>query len=452
MRLLAVFNLITFVFLPFSFLISEPALAKNKRIIIDAEIHQYLTELANPILNVAKINLEDVKLHILQDNALNAFVAGGKNIFLHTGLLISTETPQQLRGVLAHEIGHIAGGHLTRMSQAYREASNFASLGSILGLAAAIASGQPQAAPTLVHGAGSIAQKTFLRHTRGQEAAADQAAARYLIAIREGPGGLLDFLRILKEKEAVSSDTIPLYLRTHPLTKDRIKFFEKPTSVPNDIKKRTALGLIERHKKMIAKLFSFLRPPSETFLRYKKSENSYLSKYAFAIAHHKNAESHKSQKLLNELIATTPMDPYLWELKGQIFFEFAKPRKARSAYQKALSINGNIPLIRQQLTRVELAINSPETISSALKNAKIAARALPKSALSWHNLAVAQGRNGNIAMANLSLAELALLQNNMHKATLHANRAKKVLKENTPAYQRSLDIINTSKKTKKNQR
>jgi predicted Zn-dependent protease len=109
-------------------------------------------------------------------------------------------------------------------------------------------------------------------------------------------------------------------------------------------------------------------------------------------------------------------------------------------------------LIRQQLTRVELAINSPETISSALKNAKIAAQALPESALSWHNLAVAQGRNGNIAMANLSLAELALLQNNMHKAALHASRAKKVLKENTPAYQRSIDIINTSKKTKKNQR
>ena len=104
MRLLAVFNLITLVFLPFSFLISEPAFTKNKRIIIDAEIHQYLTELANPILNVAKINLEDVKLHILQDDALNAFVAGGKNIFLHTGLLMSTKNPQQLRGVLAHEI------------------------------------------------------------------------------------------------------------------------------------------------------------------------------------------------------------------------------------------------------------------------------------------------------------------------------------------------------------
>ena len=129
MRLLVVFNLIILVFSLFSFLISEPAFAKNKRIIIDAEIHQYLTKLANPILTVAKINPEDVKLHILRDNALNAFVAGGKNIFLHTGLLISAENPQQLRGVLAHEIGHIAGGHLTRMSQAYRNASNVASLG-----------------------------------------------------------------------------------------------------------------------------------------------------------------------------------------------------------------------------------------------------------------------------------------------------------------------------------
>ena len=143
------------------------------------------------------------------------------------------------------------------------------------------------------------------------------------------------------------------------------------------------------------------------------------------------------------------MDPYLWELKGQVLFESANPRKARSAYQKALSINGDMPLVRQQLTRVELAINSPKAIRSALKNAKITVRALPKSPLSWHNLAIAQGRNGEIAMANLSLAELALLQNKMQKAVLHANRAKKVLKANTAAHQRSLDIIKICKKTGK---
>ena len=449
MRLFQIFTIVIVVLLTSSLLISKSVSAKIKRIIIDAEIHQYLEKLANPILKAAKINADSVKLHIVHDETLNAFVTGGRNIFLHTGLLISTKNPKQLRGVLAHEIGHIAGGHLTRMSQAYRDASNVASFGSILGLAAAIAAGQPQAAATLVHGAGNIAQRAFLGHTRGQEAAADHAAAKYLKTIEEGPSGLLDFLRVLKKKEAVSSPNIPIYLRTHPLTEDRIEFFENQVSIAGDIKKKSDPRIAQQHEKIIAKLVGFLRPPSETFLKYKKWENSSLSKYAFAIAHHKNAESQKARKLLNELIVNTPMDPYLWELKGQVLFESAKPRKARSAYQKALSINADMPLVRQQLTRVELAINSPKTINSALKNAKITVRALPKSPLSWHNLAIAQGRNGEIAMANLSLAELALLQNKMQKAVLHANRAKKVLKENTAAYQRSLDIIKICKKTGK---
>ena len=280
-------------------MISKSVSAKTKRIIIDAEIHQYLAKLANPILKAAKINSDSVRLHIVHNETLNAFVTGGRNIFLHTGLLISTKNPQQLRGVLAHEIGHIAGGHLARMSQAYRDASSFASFGSILGLAAAIAVGQPQAGATLVHGAGNIAQKAFLGHTRGQEAAADHAAAKYLKTIEEGPSGLLNFLRVLKEKEAVSSHNIPIYLRTHPLTEDRIEFFENQISFADDIKKKPNQRITQQHERMIAKLFGFLRPPSETFSKYKKWENSSLSKYAFAIAHHKNAESQEARKLLN---------------------------------------------------------------------------------------------------------------------------------------------------------
>ena len=198
MRLFQIFTIVLVVLLTSSLLMSKSVSAKIKRIIIDAEIHQYLEKLANPILKAAKINSDSVKLHIVHDETLNAFVSGGRNIFLHTGLLISTQNPKQLRGVLAHEIGHIAGGHLTRMSQAYRDASNVASFGSILGLAAAIAAGQPQAAATLVHGAGNIAQKAFLGHTRGQEAAADHAAAKYLKTIEDGPSGLLNFLRVLK--------------------------------------------------------------------------------------------------------------------------------------------------------------------------------------------------------------------------------------------------------------
>ena len=312
MRLFQIFTIVLVVLLTSSLLMSKSVSAKIKRIIIDAEIHQYLEKLANPILKAAKINSDSVKLHIVHDETLNAFVSGGRNIFLHTGLLISTQNPKQLRGVLAHEIGHIAGGHLTRMSQAYRDASNVASFGSILGLAAAIASGQPQAAATLVHGAGNIAQKAFLGHTRGQEAAADHAAAKYLKTIEDGPSGLLNFLRVLKKTEAVSSDNIPIYLRTHPLTEDRIEFFENQISIADDIKKKTDPRIAQQHEKIIAKFFGFLRPPSETFLKYKKWENSSLLKYAFAITHYNNAETLKARTLLNKQNVNTPMYPYLW--------------------------------------------------------------------------------------------------------------------------------------------
>ena len=447
MHLLKIFSIL--ILLPLIFSNVKIASAKQRHIITDAEIQSYLEDLTKPLLKAAGISTSDVKLYILADASLNAFVSGGRKIFLHTGLLMNTVTPGQLRGVLAHEIGHIAGGHLIRTSEVARKASNVAMVSSILSATAIVLTGKGEAATALLGNGQNIARQVFLRHSRAQESAADNAAARYLRLTKQNPKGLLDFLKILKKNEAMSTVVQSPYFRTHPLTKDRIAFFENQIAIhPNNASEYSSI-MANRHKRMIAKLFGFLEPPSKTFKRYQKNMDSIVSKYAYAIAFHKNANTAEALSLLDELLSIGSKDPYFWELKGQVLFESAEPNEARVAYQKALNLGKHIPLIREQLARVELAIGTPNMNLSALKHSQISVQAMPTSTLSWHNLAIAQGRTGDVAMANLSLAEEALLQNRIKMVILYANRAQKLLQSNTPSYQRSKDIIELAQRISK---
>jgi len=446
-HLLKIFSIL--ILLPLIFSNAKIASAKQRHIITDAEIQSYLEDLTKPLLKAAGISTSDVKLHILADASLNAFVSSGRKIFLNTGLLMNTVTPGQLRGVLAHEIGHIAGGHLIRTAEVARKASNVAMVSSILSATAIVLTGKGEAATALLGNGQNIARQVFLRHSRAQESAADNAAARYLRLTKQNPKGLLDFLKILKKNEAMSTVVQSPYFRTHPLTKDRIAFFENQIATrPNNASEYSSI-MADRHKRMIAKLFGFLEPPSKTFKRYQKNMDSIVSKYAYAIAFHKNANTAEALSLLDELLSIGSKDPYFWELKGQVLFESAEPYEARVAYQKALNLGKHIPLIREQLARVELAIGTPNMNLSALKHSQISIQAMPTSTLSWHNLAIAQGRTGDVAMANLSLAEEALLQNRIKMVILYANRAQKLLQSNTPSYQRSKDIIELAQRISK---
>ena len=447
MHLLKIFSILILLLLIFSN--AKLVSAKQRHIITDAEIQSYLEDLTKPLLKAAGLSTGDVKLHIVVDASLNAFVSNGKNIFLHTGLLMNTVTPGQLSGVLAHEIGHIAGGHLTRTSEVVRKASKVAMISSILSATAIVLTGKGEAATALLGNGQNIARQVFLGHSRAQESAADNAAVRYLRLTQQNPKGLLDFLKILKQNETMSTVVQSPYFRTHPLTQDRIAFFENQIAIHPSNANEYSLIMNNRHQRMIAKLFGFLKPPSETFKRYQKNIDNVVSKYAYAIAFHKNANTSEALSILDELLNIRSKDPYFWELKGQILFESAEPNKARLAYQKALNLGEHIPLIREQLARVELAIGTPNMNLSALKHSQISVKTLPMSALSWHNLAIAQGRTGDVAMANLSLAEEALLQNQIKLVILYTNRAQKLLNSNTPSYQRSKDIFELAKRISK---
>jgi predicted Zn-dependent protease len=296
-----------------------------------------------------------------------------------------------------------------------------------------------------------MANNAFLTHSRSQESAADHAALRYLKITEQTAKGLLEFLMTLKKKETLSTTKRTPYFQTHPLTDDRIEFVHEHIKRSIDISHKESSINIARHDRMVGKLIGFLYHPSKTFAHYPNPDASIAAKYARIIGLHQNAETKKALILLNELIENSPQDPYFWELKGQLLFEAGQPTKARVAYEKALFIEKYSPLIRHQLAKVELAIGTTAANLSALKHLKKTIRSLPNSQLTWHNLAIAQGRTGNRAMANLSLAEAALLRHIPKLAITHAVRAKRKLKQGSPSYQRAIDIIELSDRLYKNQ-
>ncbi len=426
--------------------VQSPADCKNKRFIIDSEIKSYIRDLTKPILAAAGLHEDAIKTYIIHDDSISAFVTKGGKLFLHTGLLRRTNSPSQLLGVLAHEIGHIAAGHLIHRSRTVQNTSNVAILGMVLGTITAATTGRGDAGNAIIHGTQKAGLASLYRHSRSQEAAADQAALRYLASANISPKGLLEFLQTLEVQELLSLERRSPYVRTHPHTIDRIELVKNQLALSTNVRDTLPRKQRIKHSRMIAKLRGFILAPKETFRLYPTSNKSIAARYARAIGLYKEANIAKSLAVLENLIDEQPRDAYFWELKGQLLLETNQKQKAREAYQAALVFSENDSLIRMQLARTELAINTPEANYSAHQHLKLTVRSMPNSAFSWHQLAIAQGRLGHKALAKLSLAEEALLKNNANLARKNATMAKNNMKKGSSAYQRALDIIHFSKR------
>lgn len=422
------------------------AVSQGRRLIHDTEIETTIRTFATPLFTAAGISPDAVRIHIIEDDTLNAFVAGGQNLFLHTGFLMRTENPLQMIGVIAHETGHIAGGHLARTSDAIRNASNTALLGLVLGAVTAVATGRGDAAIAVYQGTASVNQLSLLEYSRSQESAADHAGLRYLDATGQSASGLVEFLDVLSGEELLVAERRSPYVNTHPLTQDRIAFVKNHLANSKFADIEPPPDYVERHARMVAKLHGFIRAPARTFRRYPETDTSVAARYARVIATFKEPAPDRALELLDGLLREFPEDGYFWELKGQILFESARPEASRVAYQKALSLLTDAPLIDGNLARVELAINTPKSNASALKLLGRTVRAMPNSAFAWHQLAIAQGRTGALDMAALSLAEEALLRNRAKDAALQAKRAQHKLKRGSPGWQRAVDIEQLAKR------
>ena len=422
-------------------IISSAAKSTAKYFIIDAELQEHLNSLAQPILIKAGLPPEALKIFIIKDDSIGAFVTPGMKLFIHTGLIMRTKAPSQLLGVLAHEIGHIAAGHLIRRRDAIEDSQKITAIGLVLGSLAAATTQSGEVAAATAFGTQNARINSLLKFSRSQENAADQAAVNYLIATDTSPIGMLEFLRTLEKEESLVIDRRSQYASTHPHTHDRINFVKNQIDLYPDLSPRLDAQKRDRHDRVIAKLIGFLTKPEETFRKYPRSNTTIAARYAQAIAFYKEANLAKAVTELDHLITLEKQNPYFWELKGQILLEQNEKELARSAYEKAYSLSGNV-IILQQLAKVELLLNTQKSNSNALKHLEKAIRITPDSPTTWSSLAAAQGRNGQMALARLSLAEEALLRKDFARALKNALFAEKNLTQNLFAHQRALDIIN----------
>jgi predicted Zn-dependent protease len=426
------------------------AAAANGRVtfIRDAEIEATIAGYATPLFSAAGIpDPSAVRVYLIQDDSINAFVAGGMNLFIYTGLLMKAERPNQVIGVIAHETGHIAGGHLARLPEALRTATIEAIVACILGLGGAAASGQAAAAAACQLGS-HIGTQSLLSFTRTQESAADQAGLSYLEATGQSGRGTLEFLGILSQQEALLSAQQDPYMRTHPLTQDRIDAVAShiQRSAYSDAPDRPEF--VAGFKRMQAKLRGYTEPLARVLQRYPESDDSLEARYARAIAYYRpgQLDLRKALALVDGLIAEHPEDPFFQELKGEILLKGSgRARDALPYYEAAVRGAPASPLLRLQLAMAQIATEDPALVQKAIPELEDVVRQEPRNREAWHQLSIAYGRGGQLPMAALALAEKAAASTGpgaRKQAKQQAQRAMQGLPEGSPPWLRAQDIYN----------
>jgi predicted Zn-dependent protease len=425
----------------------SPVQAAGRRMIRDAEVENIIRTYSTPVFEAAGLNAKDVDIYLIDDPVLNSFVAGGMNIFVHTGLIIKSKTPNQLIGVLAHETGHIADGHIARFTAHMEDLSKAALIAAILGTAGAVAGGG-NAAMGGVLGSQAAAQNALMSYSRTQESAADQAALSFLDRAHESARGLSEFFHYLEGEELLSSTRQDEYLRTHPLTQDRIQAVDAhvANSPYSDVKDPPEL--MDLHQRMVAKLFAFLNAPSTTLVKYPESDKSIYARYARAVAYYRIPDLGRALPLIDGLIADEPKNPYFYELKGQMLFENGRGAEALAPYQKAVELMPDSPLLRIELAQVQLERNDPALVKPAIANLQAATRRETTNSFGWDQLAIGYGRDGQIGMSALASAEASMARNDKRAARTYVARAEKSLPRGSPGWLRSQDIKDAARPTR----
>lgn len=423
--------------------------ARALSFIRDAEIERTLKKMTGPIFEAAALGSNSVKLFIVQDRSLNAFVYG-RNMVFHTGLLQRLETPEELYGVMAHEAGHIAGGHAFQRGDAARRARSSLILSTLLGIAAA-AAGSGDAGAALIAGGAHVAQRDFLRYSRGQESSADQAAIGYLEYAGVDPVGMIATLKKLKDAEIVSLGRQDPYAYTHPLSQARITLLQRRVSASPARGRQVSADIKYWHARMRAKLRGFLDQPVTILRQIPDSDRSEMATLSRAVAYHRSSDLPSALREADALLSLRPNDAYYWELKGQFLFEAGQARQAVPAYQKAVNLAPGEPLLQVAYGKALLALGDPTADRTAREALLTATRADRLDAEAWRHLSMAHARLGDDLGATLATAEFQALQGSLKAAERNAKRVQQTASTGSPAWIRAGDIVSEVERAQANQ-
>ena len=406
-----------------SLFLSSIVQAQTLRLISDEETELFLADILRPIYQTENIPFNRDKVFIVQDPSLNAFVGDGNNMFVHTGTLVSADNYNQLEGVLAHEAGHIQGGHILRLKIKSKQLQNVSMVSLIAAGIAGAVSGRADVGMAVVLGSQTSALHNITRYQMQEERSADEAALSILTKLKKSPEGLLGFMKKIQQQNMLSGIEETPYFRTHPITSERVAFLteaaKKSPFSPNQ-------ALSHRFEMIKAKLIAFLYKPEAAKQLYPANNNSMPALYAHAILNLREFKIEAAIRDINALIEKEPNNPFFWELKGQIYFESGQIHNARLAYQKAHDLLPNSPAFQLNLAQAMLE-DSPspkeiETIISLLNKSLVKS----KNAYAWLMLAQAYGMQDNMAYANYASAEFSLFIGEVETAQKQVSEAKKL--------------------------
>lgn len=411
----------------------------------DAEIESIIRSYATPIFEAAGLNPQDVRVILVNDKSLNAFVAGGMNLFLHVGLLMRAESPGQLIAVIAHESGHIAGGHLARGLERQRSLPIEEILAAIAGIGIAAATGDVGAGVATMGAGQAIALADRLKYTRTQEQAADQAALGFLDRTGHSARPMLDFFRIMQQQDMLLARQQDPYLRSHPLTLERMSAVEAHVARSRFSDTPEPPEFVDSFARMRAKLIGYLQPLQQVLIAYPTSDTSVPARYARALAYWQGGRPAESVAEMQSLLAEEPDNAYFNEQLGQILFQTGRLEEALPFYERSVQLEPMQPLLRLELSRLLNEIGGAAQHKAAIAHLEEVVRYEPHNSTAWRQLSIAYGRDGQLAMAALALAEAAEARGDDGEARLQADRAMRQLPEGSPAYLRAQDILSAAR-------
>jgi predicted Zn-dependent protease len=422
-------------------------------LIRDAEIEQLLRDYAAPVLKAAKLAQQNVRIVIINDRSFNAFVMDGRHIFINAGALLEAKTPNEVIGILAHETGHLAGGHLQRLRERLAAAQTQSIVAMIAGIGAAVATARSGGGGT---GMGGILgpqeaiRRTLLSYVRTQEDQADHAAVKFLNATGQSPKGMYDTFKRLGSETLFASQGANPYVQTHPMPADRVAALEVIAKASPYWDKKDSPELQQRHDLMRAKLAGFLDRGDTVARRYPLNDHSLAARYARAIATYRRADIKTALQEIDGLIHAQPNNPYFHELKGQALLESGRATEAVAPLRRAVQLAPNPALIQIMLGQALIDTGSPKNADEAVNLLRSALIREPEAAGAYAQLAMAYGKKGDLAHADLASAESAFYRGDYRAATMLATRAKTRLPIGSPAWVRADDIVSSKAKTKSN--
>ena len=423
--------------------------ANGQKILRDTESEQLLRDYIRPILRAAGLEKQNIQVVIINDHAFNAFVADGHRIFVNYGALMQSETPNQIIGVLAHETGHLAGGHLAKMHEQLARAQTQMIIAMLLGAGAMVAgsrsgnsdNGLANAGAAAVSAPQEIIRRSLLSYQRQQEENADRAAVKFLNATGQSAKGMYETFKRFTNDSLFAAHGADPYVQSHPMPAERVAALEQLARTSPYWDKKDDPALQMRHDMMRAKISAFMERQDTVYRRYPLSDTSMPARYAHAISTYLHGDLHSALAQIDGLIQAQPANPYFHELRGQALLEGGKPAEAIAPLRKAVQLSNHAPLIEMLLGQALVGTDNKAYTDEAIAILRAAVARETEAPLGFAQLAMAYARKGDLAEADLASAQAAYLRGDNKTARDLASRAKTRFAIGTPGWVRADDIV-----------